>query len=362
MIVGHQKQWQFLKKSAELKRIPHALLFSGQEQLGKKTLAREFVKFLNCEGDASKKPCQICRSCRDIQKGVHPDFILIEPGGISSSSVFASKKATALPSEAPEERRREGKGIQISQIRELIWKLSLRPYSASLKITIIDKAHLMNREAQNCFLKTLEEPKDRTLLILISEYPEMLLPTILSRVQKIRFFPVKKEEIENYLIATSPRSGQGVSQDRVEYFASLSLGRPGLAIDFFLNEQKLKNQEKLISDIAKIRSSDFGFRFQYAKNLLASPKTASLGGSQETFNIKEILNVWLRYFRELFISCLKENSGTKPSITFQRKVALGEYSLSKLKKIISLIQSTSYLTSTTNINPKLALEILLMEL
>lgn len=355
MIVGHQKQWQFLKKSAELKRIPHALLFSGQEQLGKKTLAREFVKFLNCEGDVSK-PCQICRSCRDIQKEVHPDFILIEPGGISSSSVSASKKAMALPSEALKEQRRESKEIQISQIRELIWKLSLRPYSAHLKIVIIDRAHLMNQEAQNCFLKTLEEPKDRTLLILISEYPVILLPTILSRIQKIRFLPVKKEEIENYL------TGQKVPQDKAEYFASLSLGRPGLAIDFFLNEQKLKNQEKLISDIAKIRSSDFGFRFQYAKNLFASLKTASRDGSKETSNIKEILNIWLRYFRELFVSCLKENSGIKPSTTFQRKVVLDEYSLFKLKKIISLIQSLNYLISTTNINPKLAFEILLMEL
>jgi len=303
MIVGHKKQWQFLKKSAELEKFPHALLFSGQEQLGKKTLAIELAKFLSCQ--ANKKPCGLCRNCQDIEKGVHPDFVLVLP---------------------------TAKKIQISQIRDLILKLSFYPYSASFKIAVIDQAHLMTKEAQNCFLKTLEEPKGKTLLILISEYPEMLLPTILSRVQKIRFFPVKKTEIENYFIE------QGISRNKAEYFSSFSLERPGTAINFFLNSQKLKDQEKLISDLAKISSSDFGFRFQYAKNL-----------SQEKSDIREILDTWLRYFRGLFISKLKGDSKST-------------YSLSKLKKIISLIQSLNYLVSTTNINSKLAFEILLIEL
>lgn len=303
MIIGHQKQWQFLKKSAELNKFPHALLFSGQEQIGKRTLAIELVKFLNCQ--ASKKPCGLCRTCQDIKKGVHPDFILISAAG---------------------------KDIQISQIRELIQKLAFYSYSALFKVAIIDQAHLMTKEAQNCFLKTLEEPKGRTFLILITEYPEMLFSTILSRVQKIRFFPVKKREIENYFIK------QGISQKKAEYFSSLSLGRPGLAIDFSLNEQKLKDREKFISDIAKISGSDFSFRFQYAKDL-----------SQEISDIKEILDIWLRYFRGLFISHLKGDSKSK-------------YPLSKLKKIISLIQSLNYLISSTNINPKLAFELLLMEI
>lgn len=283
MIIGHQKQRQFLKKSAEANRIPHAFLFSGQEQLGKKALAVEFARFL--------------------VKDSHPDFILLEP---------------------------EVNNIQISQIRELIWKLSLRPYSALFKVAVIDQAHLMNQQAQNCFLKTLEEPKGNSILILITEHPEMLVPTILSRVQRIKFFPVKKEEIENYLIK------QGACKKKAEHLSSFSSGRPGTAIDFLADSSKIENQEKIVSDIDKISKADFSFRFQYAKSLAEQ-------------NYKEILDIWLRYFRNLFLFRLKGDNSIK-------------YSLSKLKRIISSIQSTNHLMFSTNVNPKLALEILLMEM
>ena len=95
MIVGHQKQWEFLKKAAELGKLSHAYLFYGEQQLGKKALAIEFIKFLNCQ--AEQKPCQNCKNCRDIERRVYPDFILVEPN-------------------------RSNKEIQIFQIKELIEK------------------------------------------------------------------------------------------------------------------------------------------------------------------------------------------------------------------------------------------------
>ena len=322
MIIGHQKQWKFLRKSVELGKIPHALLFSGQEQLGKRTLAIEFVKLINCqENDFSKKPCQKCRSCQDIEKGLHPDFVLVEP--VSShgpASLLSSGTST-------------GRGTQISQVRELIWKLSLHSYSAPFKSAIIDKAHLMTREAQNCFLKTLEEPKGKTLLIIITEYPEMLVSTILSRVQKLKFSPVKRNEIESYF------KKQGISSKKAEYLLSFSSGRPGKAINCFLDNQKIKDQERFIQDIVKISNSDYIFRFKYAKNFSSE--------------ISDILETWLRYFRSLFLARI---SGQTKTENFK------QYSLFKLKKIISLIQSTNYLISNTNVNPKLAFEVLLMEI
>lgn len=252
-MIIHQNQWNFLTKSAELGRLAHALLFSGQEYLGKKTLAIEFAKSL-IDGN--------------IEKGTHPDFILIES---------------------------EGREIQIAQIRNLIQKLSYKPYLADFKIAIIDNAHLMTQEAQNCFLKFLEEPREKTFLILVTAHPSFLLPTILSRVQEIRFFPTKGFEI--------------------------------------------KNKEEFISDLIKISESDLSSRFQYAKD--ASPE-----------NLEEILDNWLRYFRKIFISRLAG----------QKAGEFSQYSLAKLKNIIRQIQSTKFLISTTNTNPRLALEILLMGL
>ncbi len=315
MLIGHQKQWQFLKKSAESGKLPHGLLFYGQGQLGKKTLAIEFIKFLNCQ--SAKKPCQICRNCQDIKKGVYPDFVLVE-------------------SDPSREQ------IQISQMRNLIEKLSLRPYSALFKIAIIDRAHLMSQEAQNCFLKLLEEPKGNVILILVTEYPQLLLPTILSRVQKLRFFPVKSTEIESYLLS------QGIPKEKTEYLSSFSFGKPGQALDFLLNPQKLDNQKKYISDLIEISNSDFASRFKYAKGLVEKKADA------ETKDLKEVLDTWLRYFRNIFLARLGRQA--------HKEQAFSQYSLSKLKDIIELIQTTNFLVSTTNVNLKLALENLLIKI
>jgi len=307
MIIGHQKQWEFLKKCAESGKLSHAYLFLGQEKLGKKTLALEFIKLLNCE-NPGLSPCQTCRSCQDIQKRQHPDLTMVEP---------------------------EKKAIQISQIRDLSWKLSLRPYSASFKAAIIDQAHSMNQEAQSCFLKTLEEPKGKALLILITEYPEMLFPTILSRVQKIKFYPVKKTEVEEYL------KSQAISEKESEQIGELCLGKPGLAVDFVKLPQKLEIQKQKIEELTFLTSSDLASRFQYAKEI-----------TRQSQNLKETLDIWLKHFRGILLSKIhgKEDENFR------------HYPLNKLRNILKLVQSTNFLISTTNVNPRLALEILMLEL
>ena len=241
MIVGHQKQWQFLKKSAELGRLAHAYLFTGQEKLGKKTLALEWISLLF--GQPSTR----------LLMGVHPDFILITP---------------------------IQKEIQISQIKDLNYRLSLRPYLASFKTAIIDQAHSMNQEAQNCFLKTLEEPRGNTILILISEYPEFLFPTIRSRSEIIKFYPLAKKEIENYL------KEQGVEEKKAQVISQISQGKPGKAIDFLYLPQKLKEREALLNELIKLTKLDLTSRFQYAQKISQMP------------DLKEILNIWLSYFRK----------------------------------------------------------------
>jgi len=291
MIIGHQKQWQFLKKSVSLEKISHAYLFSGQEKLGKKTVALEFAKLIN--GTKQKKG--------------DPDLILIKP---------------------------EIKTIQIAQIRALIWKLSLKPYSAPFKIAIIDKAHCLTAEAQNALLKTLEEPKKQTILILITEYPETLFSTIRSRCEVLRFFPVKKGEIETYL------REKGLSQQEAERITGISLGKPGEAIDFISNPQKLEDRKKTIEELITLSKGDLASRFQYVKTISKEP------------NLNEILKVWMSYLRNILISSI----GSKKTVS-----RLHHYSFSKLKNILEQMQKTNFLISTTNINPKLALEVLMLE-
>ena len=304
MILGHQKQWQFLTKSFLLGRIPHALLFEGEEKLGKKTLAIEFIKFINClEKDFSLRPCQKCLFCQAIERKIHPDFIFIEP----------------IDGE-----------IQVSQIRDLSLKLSEKPSFSSFKTAILDKVHLMNQEAQSAFLKTLEEPKGKTILILITEYPERLFLTILSRVQKIKFYPLRKEEIEKFL------KERKIPEEEIEEMVKMSFSKPGLIYDFLKNPEKLKEKKEKIGELIKILNSSLPFRFQYAKALASHN------------NLSEVLTTWLDYFRKILLSKLKGKEE--------------KYSLLKLKNILWQIQKINFLISTTNINQRLALEILLLEL
>jgi len=291
MLIGHQKQWSFLKKIAEQGSLPHALLFCGQEKLGKKKIALDLAYLLLGE---------------EAKNVSHPDLILIEP---------------------------EARQIQISQIRDLIWKLSLKPYSSSLKVAIIDQAHFMNEEAQTCLLKTLEEPRGKTLLILISDKVQYLLPTIVSRTQTIRFYPVEEKEIRNYL------KEQGTEE--AEKICKISAGKPGVALELASDAGKLKSFEETMDEIEKISKSTLASRFQYAKDLSEDPK-----------EISGILCAWTSYFRDRMLEAVRRGS----------KEAGPKYSLEKTEKILKTLQSMNFLISTTNVNAKLAIENLMLEL
>ena len=298
-------------------KLPHALLFFGPSEIGKRTLAIEFVKIINCDAK-EKKPCQKCRACRDIQKGEYPDLLIVEP----------AQKDGSFQGE-----------IQISKIRDLIWNLSLKSYSGRLKTAIIDKAHLMNSEAQNCLLKLLEEPRGETLIILITEQPESLLPTILSRVQKIRFFCPAVKETEKLLVE------QGAAGQKAKHLTAISFGKPGRAISFFSDVEKAERQDKIISDLTKIIASDLATRFQYAKDFFKDE-------TEQRPQLKEILEVWLRYFRKIFLDNIANTAGKNSNALY----------LQKIKNTLNAVQTINSLVSNTNINPKIALETLLIKI
>lgn len=327
-IIGHQKQWQFLRKSAELNRFNHAYLFWGQSHLGKRVIAKEFVRLLNCQEDPrhfsnsssgqtnftkSSGGCQKCWSCRAFQREIHPDLIFIKS---------------------------EGKEIKISQIRHLQYFLSFRPHSSLFKAVVLEEAERMNSEAQSCLLKTLEEPSKNSLLFLLTEHPRMLLPTILSRVQTIKFFPVPKSEIKDYL------KTHKISSSNIELISSLSFGRPGLALEFSKNPEKLEKAYKIIKEIAEMSQLELAYRFQYVKTLV----------SQE-HDPKEILESWLRYFRDI----LRIKIGLPPELEISSSFGYNP-SIPQIKQIINSIEKINFLISSTNVNLKLALEQIMLKI
>ena len=288
MLIGHQKIWQFLKKSAENQSLSHAYLFSGEEHLGKRTLALEFIKFLN------------------KAKNLDPDLILIS--------------------------NERDESIQISQIRKIQYFLSETSFLGSYKSVIIDHAERMTREAQTCLLKTLEEPKGKTLLILITPFPNLLIKTITSRCQKICFFSVLWQILANFL----EKQGQSLQDSHYEKEKLISSfqGRPGKLINFLLNPEKLEKENQILKEILNLSKKDLYSRFQYLKSL-----------ENENISANEIVKILTEYFRELLIGQSK-----------------GGYSLSKLKEILEFLNEVYFLISFTNINKKLALEMVMIKL
>jgi len=306
-ILGHQPIWRLLRNSAEHGKVSHAYLFLGPERVGKKTIALEFIKFLNCQDkNFENRPCCSCQSCRDLEKKSHPDFLLIKP-------------------------EPDKKEISISQIRNLAWQLSLQRYYSPFKAVIIDEAHLMNQEAQSCLLKTLEEPKGQAIIILVTAFPELLFSTIISRTKRIRFSRVANKEIEDFLKAKK------ISEKEIQKLISIGWGRPGEIMGFLDNPEKLREREEKIKELEKLIGSPLNIRFEYAKKI-----------AQDYRQVKEILDIWLEYFRNKLFSLIG-----KPD---------EKESFLKFKKIINLIQDINFLLSKTETNPALALEVLFMEI
>lgn len=169
-IVGNDKIKQSLIHSVEVNKASHSYLFTGIEGIGKKLVAIEFAKMLLCLSET--KYCNHCKSCIEFDSQNNPDFLLIEP---------------------------DGNSIKIEQIRYLQKKIQEKPIISTRKVYIINKADSMTSEAQNCLLKTLEEPPEYATLILVGANENAFLTTIKSRCMILPFSPLENEEIKKYL-------------------------------------------------------------------------------------------------------------------------------------------------------------------
>jgi len=296
MLIGHKKQWDFLKNKFEANQLSHAYLFCGPDEIGKKKFALELIKLIT-----------------SIDKDTHPDLFLV-----------ASKDE-----------------IPIAKIREVQQFLTLKPYNSPFKAVIIDQAEKMNQEAQSCFLKTLEEPKGKTILILISSNPDMLFPTILSRCQIVKFFAVGLKEIEKYL------AKNGITGKKAEMLAKICEGKPGRLINFLLEPDKMEKEKQTLNKIQELCNLDLAEKFQYAKNFEG--------------NFSDIINGFKKYFRQLLFVKMGIDNFSGIDYFPQPTEKLKSYSIPKLKQIIELAQTLDFRLLTTNANPKLALEILLLE-
>ena len=169
-ILGNDKIKNELVNSVKQNKYSHSYLFLGTSGIGKRLIAREFAKMVLCE--AEEKYCGKCKSCLEFDSNNNPDFWEIEP---------------------------DGNNVKIEQIREMQRKIAEQPIISEKKVYIINEADTMTREAQNCLLKTLEEPPEFANIILIGANEANFLSTIKSRCTIIKFNNIPDEEIKKYL-------------------------------------------------------------------------------------------------------------------------------------------------------------------
>lgn len=200
-IQGHEQIKNDLRQLLAEKRLPHALLFTGIEGIGKNLTAKVLAKVLFCSGE-KEKSCNNCPSCRAFDAKNHPDFYCLEPEGKANN-------------------------IKIEQIRQMQSQIALSPYLADKRVVIINDAETMNEAAENSLLKTLEEPTGDVVFILVTANKDLLLPTILSRCMKLYFAPLSEDEIKIIL-----KSKYAVNEDKATVIAKLSGGSMKRAISF----------------------------------------------------------------------------------------------------------------------------------
>ncbi|TAN70972.1 MAG: DNA polymerase III subunit delta' [Methylobacter sp.] len=211
LLPWQQHLWEHLGSYIAQQRIPQALLITGNKGLGKQQLANQFAIALLCAApQADGTACGHCSSCLLVNAKTHPDFIHVQP-------------------EEP------GKGITIGQIRNLITRLTLKPQFEMYRVVIVNPADKMNNAAANAFLKCLEEPTERTLIILITEKPAKLPATIISRCQKLAVATPDKETVVDWLAKTlQSKSPPAPLLQRGDLLCNISLaqGAPLLALDY----------------------------------------------------------------------------------------------------------------------------------
>jgi DNA polymerase III subunit delta' len=231
--LGNARAVEIVKRAIEQDRLPHAMIFAGPSGVGKCTLALLVAQYLNCLAPAGNGACGNCSACRKIMAIIESRRLQCEAlkegfCGNCPSCRIRTKRHPDVRLVEPEKTT-----ISIEQVRNLIGEIAFQPLEARYRVVILDPAEQMRLEAHNSLLKTLEEPISRTIIILVTTNPYMLLETIRSRSRLLQFGEIPQVQIEQYLVQQ-----EGKTTEDACLAAALSEGSLAKALDFNTNEYK----------------------------------------------------------------------------------------------------------------------------
>lgn len=296
--IGNTKSVNLLQKALERGTLNHAYLFSGPERVGKFTLAKMFAL-------SAIAGTELSLDMDNANKDALLDLVVVQPEITEKNGITKQRD------------------ISIESIREAKLGLSLFPYHGKYKILIINDAHKLNVSAQNALLKVLEEPNPTTIIILVTNEIDRILPTILSRLQVVNFGLVSDEDMQRGFAENF-----SFQKDCIE----LSIGRPGLAQFLSENTEEKIFRIDALKEFEKIKNGSLNDRLKLAEEL-----------SKDAVRTLDKLNIWLWEMRKTVIATGTMNGNNAYS------------GVEKIQKAMSVLKRT-------NANSRLILETLFMDM
>ena len=311
-IIGQERAISYLLKSIMQNKIASSYIFNGKEGVGKKTTAIEFAKCINCLNITENyQSCENCPSCKKINKKICPDVKIIEP---------------------------EKDRLKIEQIREFRKDISMKPFENKKRIYIINNAEELTIDAANCLLKTIEEPPEFAVIILICSNINSILPTIISRCRVLYFRTISSLEIEKTILERN-----GSMKNKAKIIAKIARGSIGKALDILADTDFLNRRNKVLNQLAEIIPGKIDGEILNRKEKIFSDANHS----------KEIMEIILLWYRDLLI--IKELNCPQYIVNDDRLALLIDtaklYSKKMLIDILNyLLQVQEYLKKNANKN------------
>lgn len=316
---GNERLLQHLQNAAFHGRVSHAYLLVGGKGIGKHTVASAFAKLLECEAPTKTDACQSCKSCRAFEHGNHPDIIWVK-------------------------RIKNTLGVEIIK-EQILDTIDYKPYTFSRKIYIIEDAHTMTVQAQNAFLKTLEEPPAYAHFILLAEREEPFLSTIRSRVVTLKLQGVSEDEMISYLTEE-----KGLEKDKSAIYAAYAQGKIGQAVALAEEEAFQGMRERVLAMLMALPQMSQGEALLLAKDL------------EEYKNDLRFLDIMELWYRDLLVA----KTLGKTDAMIQKDYTTEILQAARLSPARIAAQSEAIITAkerlAQNGNFRLTLEVMLMEL
>ncbi len=264
-ILGNEHIVEHFKKAIENNKVSHAYIINGEKGMGKRTVAKAFAMTLLCE-EKGTVPCMKCHSCVQALTDNNPDLIMITPD-----------KPTTL---------------SIDHIRQtLVNDVELKPYSNSHKVYIVEDAELMNNAAQNAILKTIEEPPEYAVIILLTTNISALLQTVLSRCVKLDMQPLKKEVVKKYLME---------KEKVVDYQADIAVSFAGGNLGKAIELSKSQDFAEMLDEVIQL--------LRYIKDMQAYEVVAAVKRASEyKFRFTDYIDLMILWFRDVLVYKASQN-------------------------------------------------------